>query len=49
MAPGTPNTPHAPGPGRREKKGTIGLDMKIGSVFVLISLVTQGALERSVQ
>ncbi|KAF3860356.1 hypothetical protein F7725_000611, partial [Dissostichus mawsoni] len=28
-----------------KKKSTIGLDTKIGSVFVLINLVTQGALE----
>lgn len=40
----TPNTQHAPGPVRR-KKSTTGLDTKIRSVFVLIILVTQGALE----
>lgn len=43
----TPNTQHAAGPVRRKKKSTIGLDTKIRSVFVLIILVTQGALESS--
>lgn len=40
----SPNTQHAPGPVRR-KKSTTGLDTKIRSVFVLIILVTRGALE----
>lgn len=43
----TPNTQHAAGPVRRKKKSTIGLDTKIRPVFVLIILVTQGALESS--